>query len=187
MKKEKQIVPIEHIAQKIYLLRGQKVMLDVDLAYLYGVPTKVLNQSVKRNRARFPKDFMFQLDEKELKNLEKHITTQGNQERKWSQIVTTSQKYRGVMYLPYAFTEHGVAMLSSVLNSPRAIEMNIYVIRAFIKMRELIAIDRDLELGIFLLRTEQKEQAKEIEEIIERLNELTDEPLKTPGPLGFRP
>jgi hypothetical protein len=175
MKKEKQIVPIGYIAQKIYFIKNQKVMLDSDLAYLYGVPTKRLNEQVRRNLNRFPKDFMFQLNQKETEFLR-------------SQIATTKNETRGGKgYFPYAFTEHGVAMLSSVLNSPRAIEMNIYIIRAFIKMRELIAIDRDLELGIFLLRNEQKEQAKEIEEIIDRLNLLTDEPLKTPGPLGFRP
>ncbi len=147
-------------------------MLDKDLAEIYQVTTGNLNLAIKRNKQRFPNDFMLQLTDKEFKNLI---------------LQSARSSWGGSRYLPYAFTEHGVAMLSSVLNSPRAIQMSIYIIRAFIQMRELISIDKDLELGIFLMRSEQKEMAHEIEEIIYRLDRLTDEPLKTPGPLGFQP
>ena len=111
-----QLIPVEFIERKIYLIRGCKVMLDSDLAELYQVPTKVLNQAVRRNFDRFPSDFMFQLNEEELENLR-------------SQIVTSKVGRGGRRYIPYAFTEHGVAMLSSVLSSKRAIALNILIIR----------------------------------------------------------
>src|SRR6266436_846797 len=122
------IVPIEQIAGKIYLIRGAKVMLDADLADLYKVPTKVLNQAINRNRDRFPEDFMFQLTNEEAQILR-------------SQSVTSS--WGGRRYLPYAFTEHGVVMLSSVLNSARAVQMNILIVRAFIRLREYLATHKD--------------------------------------------
>ena len=115
-------VPLELIERRIYLIRGQKVMLDADLAELYRVPTKAFNQAVKRNPDRFPEDFMFRLSSDEL-----------NQ----SQFVTGSQKHRDPRNLPYAFTELGVAMLSSVLSSKRAVQMNILIMRAFVKLREV--------------------------------------------------
>lgn len=173
MKKETQIIPSEFISSKIYYIRKQKVMLDSDLAALYQIETGHLKRAVQRNVKRFPKDFMFELTTKEFETLR-------------CQTGISKSTRGGTRYLPFAFTEHGVAMLSSVLNSPRAIQMNIYIIRAFIKMRELISIDRDLELGIFLLQTEQRRQAEEIDEIIKRLNELTDSPIKTPGQFGFQ-
>lgn len=125
------IVPIEMIERKIYLIRGQKEMLDSDLAELYGVPTKVLIQAVKRNIKRFPPDFMFQLKNQEVASLR-------------SQIVTSSLEHGGRRYLPYVFTEQGVAMLSSVLNSERAVQVNILIIRAFVKLREMIASNKEL-------------------------------------------
>src|SRR5882724_11512935 len=120
-------VPIQLIERRIYLIRGQKVMLDSDLAELYQVETRALNQAVRRNLDRFPEDFMFQLSEQELEN--------------WrSQIVMSNPTSRmGLRRPPYAFTEHGVAMLSSVLNSVRAVQMNILIIRAFVQLRELLA------------------------------------------------
>jgi ORF6N domain len=117
------IIPDETIIRKIYLLRGEKVMLDRDLAELYDVDTKVLKQAVKRNAKRFPKDFMFTLTQKKFQNLR-------------SQIVASS--WGGIRYLPSAFTEQGVAMLSGVINSPRAIEMNIAIMRAFVETRKLL-------------------------------------------------
>jgi len=118
------------IERRIYLIRDQKVMLDSDLAGLYQVPTKALNQAVKRNLTRFPADFMFQLTTRELEN--------------WrSQIVTTNPAAKMALRRPpYAFTEHGVAMLSSVLNSERAVQVNIVIMRAFIKLREMLAPTR---------------------------------------------
>ena len=119
-------VPEELIERRIYLIRGQKVMLDSDLAGLYQVQTKKLNQAVKRNLDRFPGDFMFRLTAEETTALNR------------SQSVTGSQKHRDPRLLPYAFTEHGVAMLSSVLNSRRAVQMNIFIIRVFMKLREVL-------------------------------------------------
>ena len=124
------IVPVEVIEGKIYLIRGQKVMLDADLALLYGVETKNLLRSVKRNMERFPADFMFQLTMEEFKNLRLHFGT--------------SSQWGGRRYFPYAFTEQGVAMLSSVLNSYRAIQVNIAIMRSFVKIREMLSTHKDL-------------------------------------------
>jgi hypothetical protein len=139
-----QRVPLELIERRIYVIRGQKVMLDADLAELYQVPTKAFNQAVKRNMNRFPGDFMFRLTAGELNR---------------SQFVTGTQKHRDPRYLPYAFTEHGVAMLSSVLNSDRAVQMNIIIIRTFIKLRELLATHKDLARQIEKLSATQKDHA----------------------------
>ncbi len=126
----------ETILQKIYVIRGQKVMLDRDLAEMYGVEVRVLNQAVKRNATRFPDDFMFQLTETEFKSL-------------ISQFVISKNKGRGgTRKLPYAFTEQGVAMLSSVLNSETAIQMNIQIIRLFTKMKQMILDNKDLWMKI---------------------------------------
>ena len=114
----------EAIANRIFTLRGQKVILDSDLAALYGVATKVMNQAIKRNAEKFPADFMFQLAPQEVTNM-------------WSQIVTTSPRYRSPKYRPLAFTEHGAIMAATVLNSPRAVQMSVFVVRAFVAMRLL--------------------------------------------------
>lgn len=129
----KELIPVDRIAQKIYVIRGQKVMLDSDLAEFYGVKTKVLNQSVKRNVERFPSGFMFQLDQEENNRLRSQIVTSKSiemYERKGS---------GGRQYLPYVFTEHGVLMLSSVLNSKESIQVSIVIVTAFIKMREYLS------------------------------------------------
>ena len=127
----KVLVAVETIKQKILLIRGQKVMLDSHLAELYGVATKVLLQAVKRNSNRFPLDFMFQLKYQEVAALR-------------SQFVTSKISKGGRRYLPYAFTENGVAMLSSVLNSERAVQVNIQIMRTFTKLREFISANKDL-------------------------------------------
>jgi len=124
-------VPTQLIERRIYLIRGQKVMLDSDLAELYQVETRVLVQAAKRNAQRFPHDFMFQLTAEEAQALR-------------SQTVISNEGRGGRRYLAYAFTEHGVAILSSVLNSERAVQMNILIIRAFVKLRELLAGNKDL-------------------------------------------
>src|SRR5215217_6090104 len=121
------IIPDEVIIKRIYIFRKQKIMVDRDLAELYGIETKALNQAVKRNIQRFPKDFMFQLNTKEFESLR-------------SQFVTSNQRGGG-RYLPFAFTEQGVAMLSGVINSPKAIEMNIAIMRAFVETRKLLHSD----------------------------------------------
>lgn len=127
------MIPDELVMNKIYLIREQKVMLDRDLAELYGVETKVLNQAVKRNAGRFPEDFMFQLTSVEFENLK-------------SQFVTSS--WGGIRKLPYAFTEQGVSMLSGVLNSETAIRVHIQIIRVFAKMRELLLTHKDILLQL---------------------------------------
>src|SRR5262249_55210642 len=125
-------IPSERIEKAILLLRGQKVMLDRDLARLYGVPTGVLNQAVSRNQSRFPPDFMFQLDAEEFENWKSQF------------VISNSGAKMGLRKRPFAFTEQGVAMLSSVLRSPRAIAVNIAIMRAFVRLRELLATHKDL-------------------------------------------
>jgi phage regulator Rha-like protein len=140
--------PAPFIERRIYVIRGQKVMLDSDLAEVYQVATKRLNEAVRRNRERFPEDFMFQLNHAELKN--------------WrSQIATSNPAARmGIRRPPYAFTEHGVAMLSAVLNSGRAIHMSIVIVRAFVKLRELLANNKDLARSIEQIESAQKQHAR---------------------------
>jgi len=131
MKKSLGVIPLERIQRAIYLVRGEKVMLDGDLAALYGVSTGNLNKAVKRNYSRFPADFMFQLTTEETENLR-------------FQIGISSLGYGGRRYLPYAFTEHGVAMLSSVLRSERAVQVNIAIMRAFVQLRQVLATHTEL-------------------------------------------
>jgi len=145
-------VPAQLIERRIYLVRGQKVMLDSDLAERYEVPTKALNQAVRRNLDRFPDDFMFQ------------ITMEEADEMNRSQIVTGSQKHRDPRFSPYAFTELGVAMLSSVLNSERAVQMNILIMRAFVKLRGLLATNAELARKIEQIEGSQKQQARALQE-----------------------
>ena len=126
-----EIIQVEIIENKIFLLRGQKVMLDRDLAHLYGIETRALKQAVKRNLKRFPPDFMFQLSKEEFSN--------------WrSQIVMSKSDEKGLRHLPFVFTEQGVVMLSSVLNSEKAIAVNILIIRAFVKLREILSTHKEL-------------------------------------------
>ena len=150
------VIPTGRITGLIYTIRVEKVMLDSDLAELYQVETKVLNQAVRRNLERFPGDFMFQLTREEFDNLR-------------SQIVTSSSKYGGRRYLPYAFTEHGVAMLSSVLNSARAVRMNILIIRSFIQMRDLLATHKDLAMRMEALESNQNQHASVINQLAEEI------------------
>src|SRR4030065_1303489 len=131
MAKDKSLIPVERIERAILLIRGHKVMLGYDLAELYGVTTKRLNEQVRRNLSRFPEDFMFQLAESET-----HLLR--------SQFATSKKGRGGRRYPPYAFTEHGVAMLSSVLNSERAIKVNIEIMRTFGRLREMVASHKDL-------------------------------------------
>ena len=129
MAKAKRLIPVARVAAQIYVIRGQTVMFDADLAALYGVETRALVQAVKRNAERFPQDVMFQLTEKEAEHLR-------------SQFVTSS--WGGRRYNPYAFTEHGVAMLSSVLRSKRAVEVHITIVRTFVRLRRILATHEDL-------------------------------------------
>lgn len=168
------IIPIEIIEQKIYLIRGSKVMLDSDLAFLYKVSTKALNQAIKRNLKRFPSDFMFQLTISETSAMNR------------SQIVTGSQKHRDPKYLPYAFTEQGVAMLSSVLKSERAIQVNIAIIRAFIKLREMLQSHKDILVEIEKIKRDQKKHGDKISTIMNFINKLLEPELEPRKQIGFR-
>ena len=138
--------PKKPIESLIFTIRGQKVILDADLAELYGVSTKRLNEQVKRNVDRFPQDFMFQLTAQERRNLKSQTVTSSSEAPanatlvpNWSQFATSSKRHRGAAYRPFAFTEHGAVMAANVLNSPEAVKMSIYVIRAFVQMREQLA------------------------------------------------
>jgi hypothetical protein len=154
------VIPFERIVSAIYVFRGEKVMLDRDLARLYGVPTKVLKQAVKRNASRFPEDFMF-------------LLTPGEFEILRSQFVTSKTETRGgTQYVPMAFTEQGVAMLSSVLNSPRAIEANIAIIRAFVRLREFLLSQAKLAKRLRQLEQEVASHGKAIGTLFDAMQEL---------------
>lgn len=170
------IIPIENIVSKIYIIRGQKVMLDSDLADLYNVKTLRLNEQIKRNKKRFPKDFMFRLDEKEYKNLA------GSLDNKNLISQNAISRWGGRRKIPYVFTEHGVAMLSSVLNSHKAIEINIMIIRAFIKIREILSTHKQLAMKIAQMETKYDEQ---FVAVFNALKHLMKEPEKKKAKIGF--
>src|SRR3972149_9274301 len=160
MTAKKSVIPLEQIERRIFLLRGQKVLLSADLAELYGVETKVLVQAVKRNLDRFPDDFMFQLSPKELAVLR-------------SQSVTSNEKSGrgGRRYPPYAFTEQGVAMLSSVLHSERAIHVNIEIMRAFVRLRRMVESVAELRRKVDALEQRYDAQFREVFDAIRALME----------------
>ena len=168
---------IELIQNKIYEIRGQRVMLDFDLAEMYAVETRVLNQAVKRNIERFPSDFMFQLTNGELEILRSQLysseNTENKQHKDWtSQIVISNSTKMGLRRAPYAFTELGVAMLSSVLRSALAIQVNINIMRAFVIMRKAIASDNE---RIFKLEDKVEKLSSYIEEILVDQNDINEE------------
>jgi hypothetical protein len=149
----------ENVAQLVFLIRGEKVMFDADLAQLYGVTTKALNQAIVRNRERFPEDFAFRLSREEFDALRSQVvTTHRDRASLRSQIVTSKSGRGGRRYAPYAFTEQGVAMLSSVLRSPRAVEVNIAIMRTFVQLRRLMDTNRDLARKIESLEKRYDEQ-----------------------------
>ncbi len=168
----KGIIPVEVIERKIYLIRGEKVMLSSDLAELYGVEPKVLIQAVKRNIERFPKDFMFQLSNQEFINLK-------------SQIVTSS--WGGIRRAnPYAFTEQGVAMLSSVLRSKQAVQVNIAVMRAFVRLREMLSTNKELAHKLAQLERKIEKHDDEIKLIFDAIRQLMTPPEIKKKKIGFR-
>jgi hypothetical protein len=189
----KQIIPAEQIALRIRHFRGEKVLLDFDLAALYGVAVKVLNQSVKRNRERFPNDFMFQLSDEQARLLRSQLLALENRqtienegaEANWSQFVTSSRKYRGTKYRPYAFTEQGIAMLSSVLNSKRAVKVNIAIMRAFVKLRWGLETNRQLAKKFSELERRVDKHDDEIAAILEAIRQLMTPPEKPRREIGF--
>ena len=166
------IIPDEQVISKIYLIRGKKVMLDRDLATLYQVETRILNQAVRRNMDRFPKDFMFQLNEKEFQN--------------WiSQFVISNSEKMGLRKRPFAFTEQGVAMLSGVLNSDVAIKVHIQIIRVFAKMKELLLTHKDILLQLEKLERKFESHDEQIQLIFEHLKEMLNPPQPARNPIGF--
>ena len=164
------LIPAERIEGSIYLIRGEKVMLDRDLAELYEVETRILNRGVKRNLTRFPEDFMFQLSAEEAAGLR-------------SQIGTSKKDRGGRRYLPYAFTEQGVAMLSSVLRSPRAIQVNIEIMRAFVRLRQMLASNAELSGRLDELESKYDRQFKIV---FDAIRELMTPVRATRKQIGFR-
>ena len=179
MSKDRSLIPLERIERSILLIRGHKVMLDRDLAYLYGVTTKVLNQAVKRHKDRFPEDFMFQLSKEEAKIWWTEVRGGGLR----SQIVTL-KRGEHIKYRPYAFTEHGILMLSSVLNSKRAIKVNIEIMRAFVRLRRMLASHTELARKIDVLEEKYDTQFKIVFDAIRRLME-PPEPEPPKRRIGF--
>jgi hypothetical protein len=165
------LVP-DKIQQMVYVVRGQRVMLDFDLAKLYGAPTSALNQAVRRNADRFPEDFAYQLTQQEFTNL-------------ISQNVISSAGHGGHRKLPRAFTEHGVAMLSSVLKSPTAVRVNIEIIRIFVRLRRLMATPGELVEQLTQLADTVRLHDGQIKAIAQVLNQLMEQPAKPKHPIGF--
>jgi phage regulator Rha-like protein len=172
MTKHDLVVPVARIQKSIFLIRGQKVLLDMDLAEFYGVETRSLIQAVKRNIARFPSDFMFQLDQGEFDSLR-------------SQIVISKGK-GGRRYLPYAFTEQGVAMLSSVLRSKRAIQVNVAIMRTFVKLREMLSTHKELAHQLVDLERRLEDHDEQIQTIFEAIRQLMAPPEKPRKKIGFQ-
>jgi ORF6N domain len=173
-KSTRAVAPVEHIARSILVLRGQKVLLDAELAGLYGVTTTRLNQQVRRNRQRFPADFLFEVTAEEFANLKLHFAT---------------SSWGGRRKLPLAFTEHGAIMAATILNSPRAVEMSVYVVRAFVRLRKLLSSNKALaqklaRLERSLVALDLKSQ-RQFTEVYEAVRALMDAPSSKRRPIGF--
>lgn len=165
------------IERRIHVIQGHRVMLDSDLAKLYHVTTKAFNQAVKRNQGRFPKDFMFQLTLEEARALRSHSVT-----------LDTGDPRRGRhrKYAPHVFTEHGIAMLSSVLRSKRAVQMNILIVRAFIRLREMLADHKDLAARVDKLEADQKRHVSVIQMLADEIGQMKNPPGSPKRRIGFR-
>ncbi|MGQ0739727.1 MAG: ORF6N domain-containing protein [Bacteroidota bacterium] len=167
------LIPDELVMNKVYLIRGQKVMLDRDLSELYGVSTKAFKQAIKRNSDRFPEDFMFEMTPEELKN--------------WrSQFVTSNSDKMGLRYPPFCFTEQGVSMLSGVLNSETAIRVHIQIIRVFAKMRELLLTHKYILLQLEKIEKKLAGHDEDIQVIFQYLKQLLNPPQPPRNRVGFR-
>jgi hypothetical protein len=172
MTSEELSIPVDRIEKAILLIHGQRVMLDRDLAVLYGLKTKALKQAVRRNAKRFPQDFMFELTKEEFE--------------KWrSQFVTSNRDKMGLRYRPMAFTEQGVAMLSSVLNSERAIEVNIAIMRVFVRLREMMATHKELAFKLVELEERLEGHDEKIQSIFEAIRQLMTPPERERKKIGF--
>ena len=169
MPSQNAIVPSALISQKIFFVRGARVMLDADLARLYGVATKNLNKAVKRNANRFPSDFMFQLSDKDLNSL-------------GFQSGTSKPGRGGRRYAPYAFTEQGVAMLSSVLRSARAVQVNVAIMRTFVRLREMLSTHEELRRKIDAM---EKRYDARFQAVFDTIRQMLDTPVPAKKPIGF--
>ena len=169
----KALVPTKEITRAIFFLRGHRVLLDAELASLYGVTTKRLNEQVKRNAKRFPDDFIFRLTRAETEALNR------------SQNATGSQKHRDPRFPPYAFTEHGAIMAATILSSPRAVEMSVFVIRAFVRLRELLASNAALARKLDELERKYEHHDDAITAILSAIRELTNPPAPKRRSIGF--
>ena len=166
---------IQSIQNRIYDIRGERVMLDRDLAALYETETKALNLAVKRNLKRFPRDFMFQLTKEEYESLRFQIETSKNSDTMRLQIETSKGGRGGTRYLPYAFTEQGVAMLSGILNSDKAISMNIAIMRAFVEVRRVLLQQSDLKTQLKEIKERLGEHDEQLNQIYDTIENLLDE------------
>jgi len=196
MKKRAQIIPADSVESRILTIRGQKVIIDADLAAIYGVTTKRLNEQVKRNEKRFPPDFVFQLTKEETAGLlsqGSHLHTDGQEVApNRSQFATGSRKHRDPRFLPYAFTENGAVMAANVLNSSEAVRMSVFVVRAFVQMRELLSGSKELALELKKLEAKLTDRLDlhetAIVDVLRRIMELLDPPPAPPVPeksMGF--
>ena len=172
MTDETKLILVDQIEPLIHEIRGQKVVFDSDLAALYGVPTKVLNQAIQRNVDRFPSDFRFQLTEAELESLR-------------SQIVTSNVGRGGRRYLPYVFTEHGGVMAASVLNSPRAVEVSVFVVRAFVKLRQLVLAHKELAGKLDQLERKVGSHDEAIKQLVAAIRQLMAPPDPPKREMGY--
>lgn len=185
---------VQLIERRIYLIRGQKVMLDFDLAELYGVTTSRLNEQVTRNKRRFPADFMFRLTKEEAENLRSQFVISNSEQAKnkgfdpnlRSQFAISSSGYGGRRHLPYAFTEQGVAMLSSVLNSDQAIEVNIAIMRAFVRLRQMLETNEELNLKFAAVIKKLSTHDKYFRVVFNELKKLMEKPRSSRRPIGFK-
>lgn len=173
MARSRTLAPAADIARAILLLRAQRVILDAELATLYGVSTKVLNQAVKRNAERFPEDFLFRLTRAETEALNR------------SQSVTGSQKHRDPRFPPFAFTEHGAIMAATILNSSRAVEMSVFVVRAFVRLRGLLASNTALARKLDELERKYRHHDEAIAAILSAIRELMNPPAPKRRGIGF--
>jgi phage regulator Rha-like protein len=169
---DKNIIPSEVIEKRIFIIRGQKVMLDFQLAQLYNVQTKRLKEQVRRHLSRFPEDFMFELTEDEFTALRTQFAT--------------SNKRGGMRYRPFVFTEQGVAMLATVLNSSRAIHMNIAIMRAFVRLREILSSHSELAAKLKELEDRVEKHDEHIHTLFSAIRQLMEEPEKPKRDIGFR-
>ena len=180
-------VSVQLLERRIYLIRGQKIMLDFDLAELYDVPTKRLNEQVRRNRKRFPNDFMFKLTTTESEALRSQIaTSKASRDTLRSQFATSKTGRGGRRYLPYAFTEQGVAMLSSVLNSERAIEVNIAIMRTFVKLRQMLESNEELNRKFGVVIRKLATHDKYFKVVFDELKRMNEPPPSLSRQIGFK-